>query len=201
MNSPRASLCRQTESLLLVVDIQTRILAAMQASERNAVIDGAGRLMQAAGLLDIPTVVTEQYPSGLGRIEPALGAQLPPVCECVEKTAFCVCGVAAFDRLLAMSGRSQVVICGVEAHVCVLQSALQLQHEGFEVFIAADVVCSRSVAHRDNALSRLSAAGVFISNTESIIFEWLRGSEHPAFQEVATLTRQLMHPDCPPLPL
>jgi len=159
----------------------------MQADERSAVIDGARRLMRAAGLLDIPTIIIEQYPRGLGHTEPALLAHRPPVCECIEKTAFSARGVKAFDELLAMSDRSQIVICGVETHVCVLQSALQLHRDGFGVFIAGDAVCSRNPANRDNALERMRDGGVVVSNIESIIFEWLGDSTHPAFREVSAL--------------
>ena len=187
MKSNRADLCQQTHSLLLVVDVQTRFMAAMQLSGRDAVVDGANRLMRAAGMLDIPTIITEQYPRGLGHTEPALLANRPPVCECIEKTAFSVRGVPEFDSLLAMIDRKQVVICGVEAHVCVLQSALQLQRDGFAVFVAADAVCSRSPANRDTALARLTGAGVVVSNVESIIFEWLGDSTHSAFREVSGL--------------
>lgn len=187
MKSTRADLCRQSQTLLLVVDVQTRFMAAMQRASRDAVIDGACRLMRAAGLLDIPTVITEQNPRALGHTEPALMASRPPVCECIEKTAFSVRGVPAFDHLLAMIDRKQVVICGVEAHVCVLQSALQLQRDGFAVFVAADAVCSRSTANRDSALARFTSAGVVVTNVESIIFEWLGDSTHPAFREVSAL--------------
>lgn len=187
MKSTVADICRQPHSLLLVVDIQTRVIAAMPGTERDTVIAGSGRLMRAAGLLDIPTVITEQYPSGLGPTDPAVLKHSPPVCERIEKTAFSARGVKAFDQLLAMSDRSQVIICGVETHVCVLQSALRLQRDGFTVFVAADAVGSRSPANRDIALARMARAGVIVSNVESIICEWLGDSTHPAFREISAL--------------
>ena len=162
-------------------------MAAMQRAGRESVVEGARRLMCAAGLLDIPTIITEQYPHGLGHTEPALLANRPPICECIEKTSFSVRGVPAFDNLLAMADRKQVVICGVEAHVCVLQSALRLQRDGFAVFVAADAVCSRSQVNRDSALARFTGAGVVVSNVESIIYEWLGDSSHSAFREVSGL--------------
>ncbi len=187
MTASRANLCDKARSILVVVDVQTRLMAAMQAEQREAVIAGASRLMRAAGLLDVPRIISEQYPRGLGSTEPRLLKHTPPVFERIEKTAFSVSGVKEFDELLAMSARQQVVLCGAEAHVCVAQSALQLLSKGVEVFVAADAVCSRDNGNRDNALARMRSAGVIVSNVESILFEWLGDAKNPAFRDVSSL--------------
>lgn len=189
MKPARTGLCRAEDSRLLVIDIQTRLMAAMPAESGATTIDSVNRLMDAAALLEIPTVISEHCPDSLGHTEPAVLAHCPPTCDRIEKTAFPLPGVAAFDTLLSMTDRHQVVICGAETHVCVLQSALQLQHNGFEVFVVADAVCSRHPCQYDNALARLSAAGVSISHSESVIFEWVGDATHPAFRDVLALIR------------
>ena len=187
MNQPTAAICRQDQSVLVVVDVQTRLMAAMQSDTRDRVVNSVKTLLRAASALDIPTVITEQYPRGLGHSEPTVLQNKPSVCEVLEKTSFSVCGVDRFNQLLAMSGRNQVVMCGVEAHVCILQSALQLHLAGIDVFVVADAVCSRTDANRENALARMQFAGITLASVESIVFEWLGDSKHPAFKDVSAL--------------
>lgn len=187
MNQTGAAICEQAQSLLVVIDVQTRLMAAMNRESRDAVVGGAGQLLRAAGLLDIPVIISEQYPRGLGHTEPVVAEHKPAVCEVVEKTAFSVRGVEQFDKLLEMTGRRQIVLCGAEAHVCVLQSALMLCRDGYDVFVAADAVCSRATGNRDNALFRMQSAGAAITNVESVLFEWLGDSRHPAFKDVSAI--------------
>lgn len=178
MSTP--ALARASDSTLAVVDIQERLAAVMPA--RDAVVRATSILIEAATMLGIPVVVSEQYPKGLGATVAEIVAKLPAEATRVEKTRFSACGALPL-------GRSQVVIAGMEAHVCVLQTALELVAAGHEVFVVADAVCSRTEANYRNALARLEAAGVVVTSTESVLFEWLRDASHEHFRAISKLIR------------
>lgn len=182
-------LCQSNQSLLLLVDIQERLAAAMPAEARAMVVRNAGMLARAADLLGIPVLVTEQYPQGLGSTDPGLKAQLPPGVQLIEKTAFSCCGAAGFEDRLRESGRRQIVLAGMEAHVCVLQTALELGAAGWPVFAVGDAVCSRRPENHRNAMDRLSQNGVTVTNTESVLFEWLRDARHEHFKAISRMVR------------
>lgn len=186
---PVLSLCRREASALLLVDVQTRLAAAMPAEERERVLRNGGVLIEAAKALDIPILHTEQYPRGLGGTEPELATALQGAARRLEKTAFSCCGATGFDAAACADGRTQWILCGMEAHVCVLQTAFELHARGMAVFVVEDGVCSRSAANRDNALARLRQSGVVVSNTESVLFEWLRDANHPQFKALSGLIR------------
>lgn len=183
------SLCRREDSALLIVDVQTRLAAAMPAAQRAAVLRSSGILIDAAKALGIPMLHTEQYPRGLGPTEPELGARLAGAATRLEKTVFSCCGAQGFDAAACADGRTQWILCGMEAHVCVLQTALELYARGLEVFVVEDGVCSRAESSRANALARLRQAGVTVSNTESVLFEWLRDAADPQFKALSALIR------------
>jgi nicotinamidase-related amidase len=186
--NPFFPLCRRDNSALLIIDMQTRLAAVMP--ERDRVLRNSGILIDAATQLDIPIVQTEQYPRGLGPTEPALTERLQGKAQRLEKTSFSCCDATGFDAAAcADPQRTQWILCGMEAHVCVLQTALELRARGLEIFVVEDAVCSRSVANHTNAMARLRQAGVIISNTESILFEWLRDASHPQFKALTALIR------------
>ena len=150
--------------------------------ERDAVLRNTALLLEAATRLSVPVMLTEQYPKGLGPTVPDLAAKLPPGATRIEKTAFSACGALPLSR-------PQVVLAGMEAHVCVLQTALELAAAGREVFVVGDAVCSRTPANYANALDRLRASGVVLTNTESVVFEWLRDAAHEHFRALSKLIR------------
>jgi nicotinamidase-related amidase len=168
-------------SLLCVVDIQERLLAAMP--DGGQVVDRATRLASAAGLLGVRAVLTEQYPQGLGPTPPSLAAKLPPP---VTKMAFSCLGCDEFVASLP-SDVETAVLCGLETHVCVLQTALDLLARGWTVFVAVDAVASRHRIDHDTAIERLAASGAIPTTTEAVLFEWCRSAEHPQFQAVRRL--------------
>lgn len=182
-----SSVSRRDHSQLVVIDVQQKLAAAMPPEAMQAVTRNCGILLQAAGLLDIPALYTEQYPKGLGPTVPELMPWLKPAMQ-VEKTVFSCCAEPRFCRQLT-GDRRQVVLAGMEAHICILQTALELQQMGRQVFVAEDAVLSRKPEHKANALSRLRHAGVIVSNTESIVFEWLGRAEGEAFKEISRLIR------------
>ena len=168
-------------SLVCVVDIQEKLLTVMPAAEQ--VVSRSLRLTTAAGLLGVPMVLTEQYPKGLGRTPRALADTLPPP---VEKTSFSCCGCQRFEQTIP-SATEAVILCGLETHVCINQTALDLLATGYGVFIAVDAVASRHGLDHDIGLRRLEAAGAILTTTEAILFEWCRSADHAAFQAIRKL--------------
>jgi nicotinamidase-related amidase len=160
----------RNNTVLLVVDIQERLAAVM--AEREEVVTNAGHLIAAAKLLGVPVLHTEQYPKGLGPTVPELRASLAPAIA-VEKMTFDCCGEPTFAPALAEAGRSTVVVCGMETHICVLQTVLGLLARGVIVHVAADAVCSRNPANASVALELMRDAGAVITCTETVMFQML----------------------------
>lgn len=176
-------------SQLLLVDWQTRLTPHL--SDREATEENLRRLLVAARRLEAPVLVSEQYPSGLGPTEPALQALIAPG-EVLAKTSFSCLGDPALAVKLSpvgAGGRDQVVVCGAEAHVCVLQTALDLAQSGVQAVVVVDAVASRTALSREVAFRRLEREGVCLATTEMVIFEWLRDAAHPAFREMSRLVR------------
>jgi nicotinamidase-related amidase len=175
-------------SCLLVVDIQEKLLPAMQ--DPMLVVRNAGILMQAAARLGIPILVSEQYPQGLGPTVAEL-RHLAPADAAFAKTAFSCADDPELRRRLEELKRPQAIICGIEAHVCVLQTALGLaaQDSGIIPIVIGDATSSRTAANREAGLSRLRADGVEIATTEMAVFEWLGRAGTPEFKELSRLIR------------
>jgi len=186
-SSAQGLIAKRDKSLLLVVDMQTKLASAMDAPAMQNVTRNCSILAQAASLLEIPKVYTEQYPKGLGHTLPDL-ATLLASSACVEKTAFSCCDEPAFNRQLT-ADHPQIILAGMEAHICILQTALGLHAQGKQVFVVADAVLSRDLANKSNALERLRQAGIIVTNTESVVFEWLAVAEGDAFRQISKLIR------------
>jgi nicotinamidase-related amidase len=168
-------------SLLAVIDVQERLLAAMPDAEQ--VVSRCLRLASAAALLGVERVLTEQYPKGLGPTPPPLAAALPPP---AEKLAFSCRGCGGFDAALR-PGIAAVVLAGLETHICIAQTALDLLTQGQAVFVAVDAVAARHRIDHEIALRRLEGAGAVLTTSEAVLFEWCRSAEHPQFQAVRKL--------------
>ena len=173
-------------SCLLVVDIQERLLPAV--AEPEAVVANTVTLLKAAQTLGIPVIASEQYPKGIGHTVGDVAALLPADVV-VEKLHFSCLSDDEFARRLAALGRRQAVVVGLEAHVCVLQTAEGLLTAGYDVFVVADAVASRRPTNHAVALRRLEAAGARIVTTEMVAFEWLGQAGTPAFREVSRLIK------------
>jgi nicotinamidase-related amidase len=170
-------------SLVCVIDVQERLLAVIPEAER--LVARVARLAAAAQILGVRRLLTEQYPKGLGATAPRLRPLLPPA---EEKLSFSCAGCPGFDAAAAAgSGVSAIVVCGLETHVCVSQTVLDLLATGMTVFVAVDAVASRHRIDHDVALRRLEGAGAILTTTEAILFEWCRSADHPAFREIRTL--------------
>jgi nicotinamidase-related amidase len=180
---------------LLIVDLQERLLAAMPHAA--LVTANAARLAQAARELGVLALATEQNPQRLGPTVAALAGLVPAP---LGKMSFSACG--AGPLLEQLHGRSirHVTLAGVEAHVCVAQTALDLIDMGFAVQVAADAVASRNVLDWAVALRRLAAAGAIVTTTEAVLFEWLETADAPAFKAISKLVKDFASPAGPPLP-
>ena len=182
-------LCDANESQLVVIDLQERLMSAMQATAREMVVRNTGILVTAANLLDIPALATEQYPNGLGHTEQAITTKFSTHTHPFEKTCFSCVDCHDFTGALTRSTRSQYIITGVEAHVCVLQTAMDLLTRGNDVYVVEDAVCSRRSENKENSLNRIRQAGGTVTNTESVLFEWLGDARHPHFKTISALIR------------
>jgi nicotinamidase-related amidase len=183
----RAAIANSSASQLVIVDMQDRLAGVMAPDALAATIKNCGILLQAAKLLEIPTLYTEQYPQGLGPTLSYLTQWLAPETR-VEKTSFSCCEESEFCALMDDT-RPQVVLAGMETHICVLQTALQLQEMHHQVFVVEDAVISRNPANKANALDRLRQAGVIVTNTESVAFEWIKVAEGDTFKAISRLVR------------
>lgn len=176
-------------SVLLVVDIQGRLSAAMPALDLQQMLTHGQRLLQAAELQNVPVLVTEQYPQGLGSTQPEISKYLPGNTRLFNKTGFSCCAADGFTQTLADTGRKQVVLIGQETHVCVLQTALELLSHDYQVHVLTDAVCSRRAEHKDYALQRMQQHGATLSCHESVLFEWLRDAKHNHFKTISAALR------------
>ncbi|MFT6912581.1 MAG: nicotinamidase-related amidase [Paracoccaceae bacterium] len=162
-------LIRAADSILIVIDMQERLVPAMQAPART--IRNTRTLMAAANEINVPTMLTEQYPKGLGPTVPDIRAATnAPV---YSKLHFSCMEDEIFSAAFRAHGRRQAVIAGMEAHICVMQTAASLMEEGFEVFVVSDATASRTLESEQACLARLSASGIGIVTTEMAVFEWL----------------------------
>jgi nicotinamidase-related amidase len=173
-------------SLLLLIDAQTRLAPAIHDAE--ACVQRCRLLVEAARRLDVPVVALEQYPEGLGPTVPALAALLEPAQVHAKRHFSCASEPQIVAALEALARRT-IVICGMEAHVCVLQSALGLKTLGFVPVVVADAVASRVPMSRTIALQRLQHHGIEIVTAEMVVFEWLREAGTPAFKAILPLVR------------
>lgn len=181
-------LCQRAFSQLLIIDAQERLAAAMPPDERELVVGNINRLISAAKILDIPVIATQHNSKGLGPIIEAIGANMPRVHEPTEKTAFSCCTAPGFERNISSHpDRRQLVVVGMEAHICILQTVSGLQRWGYQVFVPEDAIISRKPDYKRNVLDRMRQGGVQVVCTDSVGFEWLGDSSDAQFREVWSL--------------
>jgi nicotinamidase-related amidase len=179
-------LLSREHSQLLVVDMQERLAPAVQDAQRA--IHNTLVLMQAGARLGVPLTVSEQYPKGLGRSVPAILERASVHCI-VEKLHFSCAAAPQVRARINAQACNQIVITGMETHVCVLQTALGLRAAGKEVFVVQDAVSSRTLENKAAGLERMRAAGVHVVTTEMVLFEWLQRAGTPEFKELSGLIK------------
>ncbi|WP_019176915.1 hydrolase [Methanomassiliicoccus luminyensis] len=179
-------LLKRDDAVLLIIDVQDRLAAVMP--EKDLTVAATVRLVEGAKLMSVPIIVTEQYPRGLGPTLLAISGALPEH-QKFEKLSFSCCGEAGFDEVLDGLGRKSVLIAGMEAHICVLQTALALLGKGHDVHIARDAVCSRVEENKDVALDLMRDAGAVITTSEIALFQLLGRAGVPEFKAISALVK------------
>lgn len=171
---------------LTVVDVQGKLAQLMHG--REALFKNIQILVRAAKFLEIPILWCQQCPDALGPTVPEI-VQLLNENEPINKSAFSCCGDEQFNAGLKELARNQILLCGIETHVCIYQTAVDLLGRGFNVIVIADAVSSRTIENKQIAINRLAAEGANISCTEMALFELLKTAEHPKFRQIAKLIK------------
>lgn len=186
---PHAKILEEKLAALVVVDVQEKMLAAIGTGPVEAIMDKIGRLVGAADVLDLPVLYTEQYPRGLGATHPRVKACLARATGPLVKSTCSCWRDAAFRAALQRTGREQIIVAGLETHVCIQQTVMDLIRVDYEVFVPVDAVGSRFPPDMGVSVERMRAAGAEISTTEAILFELIERCDHPKFKEVLRLIK------------
>lgn len=173
------------DSVLLVVDLQEKLVPLIPEVSRK--LWNVERLIDAAQLMQVPVIASEQYPQGLGKTVEPLRSKLSQI---DEKLAFSCGGCASLIERLEQSGRSKVILVGIETHICVLQTALDLTARGFDIFVVADAVGARGVLDHEIGLRRVEQCGGTLVTTESVMFEWCRVAGTSEFKAISAIVRR-----------
>lgn len=174
------------QAVLLIIDVQTRL--AEKVLDAEVMAQNNLRLIQAAKILDVPILVTEQVPEKIGPTIALLTDELSDTTK-ISKKSFSCCGEESFNQHLKKLKRQQIIIAGMETHVCVFQTAVHLLEQSYQVQIVADAVSSRSSLDKEVALSRMGKRGCTITTAEMVITELLQSADHPKFKEVLNLIK------------
>ena len=178
----------QKTTVLALVDFQEKMIPAIPAEIATNGVKNATLLAQGARLFNIPILLTEQYPRGLGPTVPELRQVIPDITP-IEKVIFSSYRVPEFRQVLERLQLKQVLLCGIEAHICVLQTALDLLNNGYHVFVVADASCSRTQFNWKTSMHMMREAGAVIGSTEIFLFQLLRGSGTDQFKQISRLVK------------
>jgi len=173
-------------TVLVLIDVQEKLAPLMY--ERDALVRAQSQLLKGAAALRLPVIWMEQLPDKMGATIPELRERLAGLTP-LSKGAFSCCGEPAFRDALRTTGQTHILLAGIESHVCVYQTAVDLIADGFKVKIVADAVSSRTAANRQAGLDAARAAGADLTTVEMILFELMRDSSHPAFREILKIVR------------
>jgi len=180
-------LLHRSSSRLLLVDVQEKLIAALDDKSQKRLLDGCRFLGEGAKLLGVPVIATEQYPQGLG---PTVSSLVDFTNSRPSKKRFSAVECAGLPTAAeAVDDRYQIVVAGMETHVCVLQTVLDLLASGYQTYVVADAVAGRRSLDHEVALQRMANAGAVISTAESVLFEWCESAESPEFKQLSTLVK------------
>ncbi len=180
-------LCDIEDSCLIIIDVQEKLTSAIPDKVINRLRKNTAILLNAANELNVPVISTVQYPKGLGATEAFITQNLTESSSTFEKTRFSCLGADGFSEHLSTLNKKQIILAGVEAHICIFQSAIDLEQAGFDVYVVIDAIASREFTSYESALTRLKQANVSLLNTESVLFEWLRDASHEKFKTISKL--------------
>jgi nicotinamidase-related amidase len=176
----------EKDCCLIIVDVQGKLARLMQ--DKETLFKNIRILIQSAKILNIPILWCQQVPAALGPTVPQI-AELLTRLEPVNKSCFSCCLSDEFNRKLNALGRKQILLCGIEMHVCIYQTAVDLLAKGYQVDVIADAVSSRTLDNKQIALNRIAALGAKLTSTEMALFEILRTADHPQFKQIAKLVK------------
>lgn len=174
------------KSCLVLIDVQEKLAAVMHESAR--MVSNCAILLKAARTLEIPIIWCQQYPKAIGPTVKPLHEFLEGI-EPIDKLCFSCCGAPQFADEMERREIETAIVCGIESHVCVFQTAMDLLQKGLYVHVIADATASRTAENKQIGLHRMAAAGAVISSTEMLLFELLRTAEHPQFKGLSKLIR------------
>ena len=175
-------------AVLVVIDVQEKLCVAMDHKVLHKLTRNIGILLETAAELKLPVLVTEQYVKGLGATLPELKEKTASA-PCFEKMAFSCCGSSEFVDAVKATGRTQVIITGMETHVCVLQTVIELREAGYEVHLVKDAVMSRSKQNWQTAVDAMTLTGAVPTSTESAMFQLLKVAGTEEFKKLSKLVR------------
>lgn len=184
---PHPKILDKDKTALVVIDMQEAFRASI--SDFPQIASRISTAIRGFQILNLPVIITEQYPKGLGRTAEEILFSLSPESEIIEKTAFSSCGAQAFLEKINQIGAKQILLCGIEAHVCVNQTAHDLLNQNFQVHLLHDCVSSRFEHDKRAGLRKMKMSGVVPSSTEMALFELMRDSKHEQFKEIQNLIK------------
>ena len=180
-------LCDAEDCCFLIVDVQEKLTAAIPDKVIMRLRNNVSILLSASHALSVPVITAAQYPQSLGPVESFIINSLNELDKPFEKTCFSCLGVAGFAEHLTQLGKKQVILTGIEAHICIMQTALELQANDYDVFVVTDAIASRKLGSYESAINRLRIDGVQLLTTEAVLFECLRDASHPEFRSLSRL--------------
>ena len=190
-------LLNANRSIVLIIDLQGKLMEMIECP--GLVVAATKRLLKLADLFEVPVALTEQYPRGLGATHPEVRAAFDTITvpkRHMEKASFGCCGDPDFEKLLQevrpglAAAQRQIVVAGIEAHICVMQTVLELLRQGSQVYLCWECISGRGAEYRRHALDRMVQAGAVLTNHESVAFEWARDKNHPQFKEMSALFKE-----------
>lgn len=176
------------KAVLVVIDVQERLVPAMPEKVYKRLRETVKMLVQSAKLMNVPVVTTEQYPKGIGHTVPELADACSE--KVVEKVSFGCCGEPDFNAAIKETGRTQVIVTGMEAHVCVYQTVLGLLEDGYHVHLLSDAICSRKKTDYFAGVANAAQAGAVVATAETVLFQMLKESTHEQFKAISRLVKE-----------
>lgn len=176
----------QKDCILLLIDVQERLVAS---TFNKGIVSNVEKLVEASNILGVPVFVSEQYPKGLGHTVQEVSGKFLPGTRVIEKKAFSLLREPGVLQTLKSFGKSQIILCGIETHICVYQTAVELLNEGFEVVVVEEACGSRKEREHNFGLELINKFGGRVSCLETVLFELLRTASHPNFKEVQGLIK------------
>jgi len=174
------------KAAFVIIDVQEKLFPYVE--EQINLQKNIARLTETAKLLNLPIIITEHYPKGLGRTMPSV-IDLAPDALMIEKTSFGCCGDDKFNKAVKKTGREQIILCGIETHICVAQTGIGLKNGGYDVYLSADAASSRNTVDGEIAIERMKGEGIVISTTEAIMYELMQDASDPLFKEFLEIVK------------